>query len=121
FHEEARRLDEFDAGTGAFLAQLWAGSRQSPSYAAIGRSGLAAGHFTGEEQIYAGSTEGVRGVQVFDSEGHVLNLWNGSDITPAPAIPLYPTGIAVDNRSPLMSLGWSAGDVYVSDEANDVI
>jgi hypothetical protein len=121
FHEEARRLDEFDAGTGAFLAQLWAGSRQSPSYAAIGRSGLAAGHSTGEEQIYAGSTEGVRGVQVFDSEGHVLNLWNGSDITPAPAIPLYPTSIAVDNRSPLMSLGWSAGDVYVSDEANDVI
>jgi hypothetical protein len=121
FHEEAHRLDEFDAGTGAFLAQLWAEPNHTPSSAAIGRSGLAAGHSTGEEQIYAGSTEGVRGVQVFGSEGHVLNVWNGSDITPVPAIPFYPTSVAVDNRSPLMSLGWSAGDVYVADDANDVI
>lgn len=106
--EGAYRTDEFDAATGAFLMQF----PQIPSLTETGRHGMAAGHATGEEQVYAGAfSEGSRVVGVLDDEGHLLGKWSGSD-TPGGAF-VEVTSIGADNSSNLND--WAAGDVYVAD------
>jgi hypothetical protein len=112
------RLDEFSASSGAFVRQFALPSSLSAFYF----FGLAAGHGTGEEQIYAGAKngEGEDFVTVFDGEGHVLGTpWSGSD-TPAGSFSFYGIGgIAADSSA---SLGdWAAGDVYVSDRNSKVV
>jgi hypothetical protein len=109
------RLDEFNASSGAFVRQFALPSSLQAFY----YFGLAAGHATGEEQVYAGAedSEFKRFVAVFDGEGHLLGSpWSGSD-TPSGSFGIG--GIAADNST---SLGdWAAGDVYVSDRNNKVV
>ncbi|MGN6372128.1 MAG: hypothetical protein ACTHM1_03940 [Solirubrobacteraceae bacterium] len=109
-------LDEFDASTGAFVRQFALPSSLHAYY----YFGLAAGHATGEEQVYVGAEDNEYKdfVAVFDGEGHPLGIpWEG---TPSgPFTPLGIGGIAADGRA--SALGWSAGDVYVSDRSNKVV
>lgn len=112
------RVDEFDASSGAFQQQfVLPSSAQSYFY----YFGLAASRATGQEQVYLGAEdgEGKDVVDVFDGEGHLLGApWTGT-----PSGPFSPYagigGIGADERSSV--LGWSAGDVYVSDTAQKVI
>lgn len=110
------RLDEFNASSGAFVRQFSLPSSLHAYY----YFGLAAGHATGEEQVYAGAedSEANDSVVVFDGEGHELGSpWSG---TPSGSFsPFAIRGIAADNRA--SSLGWSAGDVYVSDGNSKVV
>jgi len=112
------RLDEFDAASGAFVRQFSLPS----SLRAFNFFGLAAGHATGEEQVYAGAEDGeVKDfVVVFDGQGHTLGQpWSGSD-TPSGAFTPYGIGgIAADSSTNLSD--WAAGDVYVSDRNSKVV
>jgi hypothetical protein len=108
------RLDQFNASSGAFVRQFALPS----SLRAFYFFGLAAGHATGEEQVYAGALdeESKKVVAVFDGQGHLLGSpWSGTPSGPFSTI----GGVAADNRS--TSLGWPAGDVYVSDRTNKVV
>jgi hypothetical protein len=112
------RLDEFDASSGAVERQF---SLPSSSQTYFYYFGLAAGHATGQEQVYLGAedSEFKDVVDVFDGEGHLLGSpWSGT-----PSGPFSPFGgiggIAADGRS--SGLGWSAGDVYVSDSSQKVV
>jgi hypothetical protein len=112
--EVVYRVDEFDAATGAFVSQF----PQVSSVTEMGRHGIAAGHATGEEQVYVGAfSEGKRVVAVFDGEGHLLDKWSGSD-TPGGAF-VEVGGIAADNSTNLND--WAAGDVYVADRAGGAV
>jgi len=112
------RLDEFNAASGAFVRQFALPSSLSGFY----YFGLAAGHATGEEQVYAGAenSEGKDFVTVLDGEGHLLGSpWSGADTPAGSFSPFGIGGIAADNS---MSLGdWAAGDVYVSDGNDKVV
>lgn len=112
------RLDEFNASSGAFVRQF----ALPPSLRAFYYFGLAAGHSTGEEQVYAGAEDGEAKdfVTVFDGEGHLLGApWSGVDTPAGSFSPFGIGGIAADNST---SLGdWAAGDVYVSDRNNKVV
>ena len=107
------RIDVFDAATGAFVSQFPQTSslREYPS-------GLAAGHATGEEQVYVGASSEVgRVVGVFDGEGHLLGKWSGSDTPGGEFVEV--TGIAADNSTNLND--WAAGDVYVADRSGGAV
>jgi hypothetical protein len=114
----SERLDEFNASSGAFVRQFALPSSLQAFYF----FGLAAGHATGEEQVYAGAedNEAKDSVTVFDGEGHVLGApWSGADTPAGSFSPFGIGGIAADNST---SLGdWAAGDVYVSDRNNKVV
>lgn len=112
------RLDEFNASSGAFVRQFALPSSLHGYYF----FGLAAGHATGEQQVYAGAfdEEFKNVVAVFDGEGHMLGSpWTGSD-TPQGSFSVFGIGgIAADSST---SLGdWAVGDVYVSDVNNKVV
>jgi hypothetical protein len=112
------RLDEFNS-MGAFTRQF---ALPSSLYAYFDYFGLAAGHGTGEEQVYVGAedSEYKDFVAVFDGEGHPIGEpWSGSDTPSGPFSPVGIAGIAADSSA---SLGdWAAGDVYVSDSNTKVI
>jgi hypothetical protein len=112
------RLDEFNASSGVFVRQFALPSSLQAFY----YFGLAAGHATGEEQVYAGAedSEAKDSVTVFDGGGHVLGVpWSGADTPAGSFSPFGIGGIAADNST---SLGdWAAGDVYVSDRNNKVV
>src|SRR6185312_4120642 len=112
------RFDEFNASSGAFVRQF----TLPPSLQAFYYFGLAAGHATGEEQVYAGAEDGEFKdfVAVFDGEGHPLGTpWSGVDTPAGSFSPFGIGGIAADSSS---SLGdWAAGDVYVSDVNDKVV
>jgi len=112
------RLDEFNVSSGAFVRQFSLPS----SLRALYFFGLAAGHATGEEQIYAGAedNESNQVVAVLDGEGHLIGEpWSGSDTPSGSFSPFAIKGIAADNSA---SLGdWAAGDVYVSDGNSKVV
>lgn len=61
------RIDEFDAETGAFMAQIFHGTTEY-------REGIAVGHSTGTPQIYVGDKTGVG---VLSESGAVLKEWTG--------------------------------------------
>jgi hypothetical protein len=114
----SERLDEFNASSGAFVRQFALPSSLQAFY----YFGLAAGHATGEEQVYAGAedSEFKDFVAVFDGEGHLIGEpWSGSDTPSGASIPMAIAGIAADSSA---SLGdWAAGDVYVSDSNSKVV
>jgi hypothetical protein len=112
------RLDQFSVSSGAFVRQF----ALPPSLRAFYFFGLAAGHATGEDQIYAGAkdNESNQVVAVLDGEGHLIGEpWSGSDTPSGSFSPFAIKGIAADNSA---SLGdWAAGDVYVSDRNSKVV
>lgn len=110
------RVDEFDAATGAFIAQL---PQQAPTLEYLD-NGVAVGHATGETELYvgadaypAGNPEGA--VAVFGTNGERQGIWEGAD-TPAGNFSCFQCSgsgdVAVDNSTSLSD--WAAGDVYVS-------
>jgi len=103
------RIDEFDAASGAFVAQF-------PQPAGVEEPilGIAVGHGTGEGLVYTGAYEpgGHQGrVAVFNEAGVLLGAWTGAH-TPNGSFGFGGVvGVAVDG-----SLGGPAsGDVYVLD------
>jgi DNA-binding beta-propeller fold protein YncE len=112
------RVDKFDAGSGAWLAQFEA----VPALTFL-RQGVAVGHSTGETETYlgadlAGTSEGA--VAVFGPLGNRQATWTGAD-TPAGAFGCLecfgPGDVAVDeSTNPL-----TEGDVYVADSGLGVI
>jgi hypothetical protein len=117
--EVVPRIDEFDAVSGAFLSQ--------PGVAGVS-AGLAVAHTTGD--IYVPSDENQSGeVLVLAAAGSLIDRWTGTD-TESKAFGCFGCGsgesvlvgesvVAVDNATALED--WAAGDVYVTDVANDVV
>lgn len=110
------RIDEFDAGTGAFVSQF----PQVPSLSYLFQ-GVAVAHANGD--VYVAGDEKREGrVAVFNAAGGLLGVWTGAD-TPgeAKAFGCFecngPGGVAVDNSVS----GPAAGDVYVSSPALRVV
>jgi WD40-like Beta Propeller Repeat len=112
------RVDEFDASSGAFVSQL-------PEVPGVGelRHGVAVGHATGEAVTYVVG-EGSSGVVLaFGATGGLLGTWTGADTLGKSFGCITCNGevshVAVDNSAGLGD--WAAGDVYVTDTANNVV
>jgi hypothetical protein len=116
------RVDEFDAASGALLAQL-------PQVASLSYlfQGVAVGHRTGETEIYVGGDEeaasGPAGaVAVFGAGGNLQAVWRGQD-TPGGGFGCFecrgPGDVAVDDSG--RPGDWARGDVYVSVPTEDVV
>jgi hypothetical protein len=114
-----RRVDEFDAASGAFVSQL---PQQGESLQFF--QGVAVGHATGETELYvAGDAPGETGaVGVFDTAGALQAVWEGHD-TVSKTFGCFDCqqvgSVAVDN-SPGVG-DWAAGDVYVSSPEQNVV
>ncbi|HEY5194101.1 MAG TPA: hypothetical protein VIJ39_09570 [Solirubrobacteraceae bacterium] len=112
------RVDQFDASSGAFVAQL----PQVPGVKDM-RQGVAVGHATGEAVTYVAGLEEESGVVLAFGASSLLGRWSGAD-TASKAFGCFEcagqgTVVAVDNST---SLGdWAQGDVYVADTANNVV
>lgn len=111
------RIDEFDAATGAFLAQ----PITSPATAGFGvgnggTAGIAVGHATGEGLLYLGESDretGTAAVGVYSESGKLEATWTGAG-TPAGG---FSNGgealdVAVDNST--SPLDEHKGDVFVA-------
>jgi hypothetical protein len=109
------RIDEFDAGTGAFLSQLAAAPEGiSFSLGNTGTAGIAVGHATGEAAIYVGATVSGKGaVAVYDEAGALKGTWTGA-ATPAGSFSHQAMEVAVDDST--SPLDEHKGDVYVASE-----
>jgi hypothetical protein len=111
--EGGDRIDEFDAATGAFLAQL----ATSPvgvffGVSNQGRAGVAVGHATGQSAIYVGETTNQGpAVAVYAESGTLEATWTGAG-TPAGFFSREGMGVAVDDST--SPLDERKGDVYVS-------
>jgi hypothetical protein len=112
------RLDVFDASSGTFVQQF--PELQLPLYDFS--QSLAAGHATGETEVYDIGDEApeLGAVAVTDAAGKLQGVWKGAD-TPSKAFGCFQCrghngGVAVDN-----SAGPDAGDVYVVDEEHKVV
>jgi hypothetical protein len=113
---QSERLDEFNADSGTFERQF----SMPSSLRGASAYGMAAGHSTGEQQVYVAMAdeESKSVVSVFDGEGHLLGTpWSGTPSGPFGVFGIK--GVAVDGRP--SALGWSAGDVYVSDTPQKVV
>jgi hypothetical protein len=104
------RIDEYDASTGAFMAQI----PHSPG----GEQGLAVGHAAGETQIYAGHLSASGGsVIVYGEGGAVKATWTGA-ATPAGSFGEL-VNVAADNSTD--PLDPAKGYVYVAAPSQGVI
>ncbi len=109
------RVDEFDALTGAFLAQPVEVEVKSASEPRSGFGlgygvGIAVGHGTGEPSVYvAGETKGVSTLSLFDEAGTPQATWRGL-ATPGKSFGSV-SGVAADNST--SPLDGSRGDVFV--------
>ncbi len=107
-----QRIDVFNSATGAFASQFPEQPSLEYPY------GLAAGHSTGEEQVYVrGSYEGTRAVNVFSGEGQLIGHWNGSD-TPSGSFGEV-RSVAIDSSA--SPTDWAAGHVYTADLSERVV
>jgi len=104
---EPTRVDEFDAATGSFLAQLT--HAEGSTY---GEYGIAVGHAGGEARVYVGEViEGEPAVAVFDEAGTLKATWKGTG-TPAGSFGSLVSDVAVDNST--NPLDKDKGDIYVA-------
>ncbi len=109
---ETPRITLFNKATGAFASHL-----QRPSPVVYGAQSVGVAHGSGQVFVGAADSELHSGiVEVFDSSGHFLSLWNGDD-TPNDAFAFEFTSVAVDNSQ----TDPYAGDVYVTDEFHRVV
>lgn len=120
------RVDEFDAKTGAFIAQPMhletPSTRTHPTCYGYGcGEGVAVGHGPGEAAVYvAGENNGESVVSVFNEAGILKTTWKGA-ATPAKSFGVFTgyreetvgtiTDVAVDNSTD--PLDPSGGDVFV--------
>lgn len=110
------RIDEYDASTGAFMAQI-AGT---PEICCGLNLSLAVGHTGGEGRLYASGFEnGHFFLSVYSETGTLKGTWTGA-ATPAGTFSEYtPISIAVDNSTD--PLDEHKGDVYVADPQHKVV
>ncbi|MGH2878063.1 MAG: hypothetical protein ACRDK4_00415 [Solirubrobacteraceae bacterium] len=109
------RIDEFDASTGAFLAQPLQSENNSLQYDAVGIGRLAG---ESEPQLYVTDTNsGVASVGVYSTTGVKKATWTGSG-TPSHGFDFLPS-VAADRSSSLAD--WAAGDVYVASREQGVV
>ena len=104
-----RRVDEFDAASGAFDLQF----AQVPALETF-KEGVAVGH-AGGEQVYVGTRNlatGEGAVAVFGPTGGLLSTWEGAKTPSGSFGNKGVNGEAVDNSA---SGSWANGDVYVAD------
>jgi hypothetical protein len=107
------RVDEFDAATGAFLAQPIV----NPEHVAFGvgsdaTAGVAVGHAAGKTQVYLGErTSGVPAVGVYSESGALTATWTGV-ATPAGSFSSEELDVAIDDSTD--ALDEDKGDVYVA-------
>ena len=113
------RIDEFDASTGTFIAQL-AHSEGSIFYGDTGsHGGIAVGHETGEAIVYVEEEAGGKAaVGLFHEGGARLGAWSGA-ATPSRSFGSGIASIAVDNSSD--PFDEAKGDVYVAVPSQKVI
>lgn len=119
------RVDEFDAKTGAFIAQpmhLEASPELHPTcFGYACGEGIAVGHGPGGAAVYVGGERnGVSAVSVFNEAGELKATWNGA-ATPAGSFGVFTgfkgetvgtiTDVAVDNSTSPLNPG--SGDVFV--------
>ncbi len=111
----ASRVDEFDAATGAFIAQpihaeAPSGSEPPTGYGAVYGEGIAVAHGPGEAAVYVGGEQhGAAAVLVFGESGAPLATWQGH-ATPAGSFgPVSEVG--VDNSTSPLDAG--RGNVLV--------
>jgi hypothetical protein len=122
---EDSRVDEFDAATGAFLAQpihveapSISGQDLPTGYGYGYGEGIAVGHGPGEAAVYIGGEQhGVSVVSVFNEAGQLKATWNGGG-SPAGSFG-FVTDVAVDNSTSVLDQG--KGDVFVALESEKVI
>ncbi|HXB63330.1 MAG TPA: hypothetical protein VNV42_00495 [Solirubrobacteraceae bacterium] len=115
------RIDEFDAETGAFVAQPVALNGPDTGYGYGYGEGIAIGHGTGEGLVYvAGQTNDATSISVLNEAGALKATWLGHT-TPAGSFPTvapygYEIGtisdVAVDNSSNPLDAG--SGNVFVA-------
>jgi hypothetical protein len=101
-------VEKFNAATGAFISDPLFAENDSNSYGAI-----AIGHpAVGEPELYVSESAGVG---VFSEAGASFGAaWSGAA---TPAKSFSASGIAVDGSA----FGLDTGDVYVADQANNVV
>jgi hypothetical protein len=127
---EGSRIDEFDASTGAFVAQVGHGPYKHTGDLKSGY-GLASAldQATGERLLYAGAAERLAesggsvtyggAVEVFGRSGGP-SVWRGA-ATPSKGFGVLPgDGVAVDTSSDKL-VDWAAGDVYVANPAEETV
>jgi hypothetical protein len=130
------RVDEFDAATGAFIAQPihlpapTEAERNLPTgFGSVYGEGVAVGHGSGEAAVYVGGEQhGVSVVSVFNEAGALKGTWNGAG-TPSGTFGTIDEGggrelgtvtsIAADNSTSPLDPG--RGDVFVALGSRDVI
>jgi hypothetical protein len=109
------RVDEWDAVSGQFQAQLEKPTLEvgleAANGVAVGRVGAGAG----ERQVYVGAAGGVVGV--FDASGKLEGTWSGADTLQLAFGEV--AGLAVDESG--AAGDWASGDVYVNARFEDVI
>lgn len=108
---EASRVDEFNASTGAFIAQPV--HVEKPTFYGEGYGkGIAVGHGPGEPVVYIGGKIGSTPVvSLFGEDGALQKSWTGASV-PGNSFGGEVTGIAVDNSSSITDAG--KGNVYVA-------
>jgi hypothetical protein len=112
------RVDEFDATTGAFIAQPV--HAEFPTVYGEGYgTGIAVGHGPGEPAVYVGGKiGGTPVVSVFNEAGVLKKNWTGTS-TPSGSFGGNVTGVAVDNSTNPLDAG--KGDVYVAIESRGIV
>jgi hypothetical protein len=123
------RIDEFDAASGAFVAQPVHVVAPASGYGYGYGEGIAVGHGTGEAAVYAGGqVNSVSVVSVFNEAGALRGTWNG-EATPSGSFGTIfeepgrvagtVTGVAVDNSESVLDP--SRNDVAVADPTQDTV
>lgn len=116
------RVDEFDAATGAFIAQPVHVESATPYGEGYGEgygTGIAIGHGPGEPAVYVGGrVVGKSVVSVFNEAGTLKKDWAGAS-TPGGSFGGAVTGVAVDNSTDPLDVG--QGDVYVAIASQGIV
>lgn len=115
---ERSRVDEFDATTGAFIAQPMHAEKPTVYGEQFG-TGIAVGHGPGQPLVYVGGKTGSTPVvSLFSEAGALKASWTGTSV-PGGSFGGNVTGVAVDNST--NPLDPAAGDVYVAIGPQNVI
>jgi hypothetical protein len=114
------RIDRFNAATGAFIAQF-PRPAGSVTYAV---DGIAVGHSGGQTYVYVSASEADEGatarvVAVYNQAGTLQKVWRGAEALSKGFSCCQQADVAVDDSPGLGD--WAAGDVYVTDQGNNVV
>jgi hypothetical protein len=113
---ESGRIDEYDAATGQFLAQI----AHTPETCCGFPLSLAFGHAGGEGLLYVSGFQGGQFVvAVYSESGALKGTWTGAGTPAGSFAGGSPLSVAVDNSSD--PFDERQGDVYVTDAEHKVV